>query len=303
MRGIAFVVVLGWMATGLVAERVIDTDAQNQTLRVREVREGSPVWEVRLDPATGLPLEEVLFRDGAVVETSTLVYETRRLVERRVVDAQGQGLYVDRLSWWPDGTLRRLERRGDGARVAWAYRDGKLVSTWTEGLDGPGAHREWTSTGDVTKEALLREGTLVLERLVEWTPEASKETRNEPGLDRSVIRRLDPRGRVLEQTVTVAGEETSRSQWSYVGDQIASLTTQSAAGLEIWSYRYEGTVTHGTLTRDGLVVKEETLDDGNLTEARYYDRGALVLVETWSEGKKTKESYYQKGTLVRERIP
>lgn len=301
MRSLVLAVVLGWAATGLAAERVVDTDLQNRVLRIRELREGLPVWELGFDP-TGLPQREVFFRDGLPLEQSTLVYQGLRLVERRVSDGEGRPLYVDRLGWWPDGTLRRLDRQGGEGRVTWSYRDGRLVSTWTEGLDGPGAHREW-STGAVTREALFRDGGLVVERLLEWSPEASKETRREPGEDRSVVRRLDSQGRVLEQTVTVAGQEVSRSQWTYEGERTATVSTQSAAGLEVWSYRHEGALTYGTLTRDGLVVQEETLDDGVLVENRFYDRGSLVLVETWSQGKKVRESYYWKGELVRERNP
>lgn len=300
MKRPVLVFVLGSLALGLAAERVV-ADPQGG-LKVQELRDGVPVWELTIDPA-GLPSREVVFRDGVPVEFGALVYQNRRLVLRQVSDAQGQSLYTERLSWWPDGTLRRLEREGDGARVAWSYRDGRLASTWTEGLDGPGAHREWASSGDQTREALVRDGRLVVERLAEWGPEGSKETRNEPDLERSSVRRLDSRGRVVAQTVTVAGNEVSRSQWAYEGDRLRSLSTQTPTGFEVWSYRYEGTITHGTLTRDGLVVQEETLDDGNLVEARYFDRGALVLVETWSQGKKTREAYFQNNELVKERLP
>lgn len=290
--------------------RIVDRDDLGRVVRVREFREGAAIWDVTYVPETGLPSEEVLLRDGVLAEISTLEFAGRDLVRRTVRDPSGAVLFTDTLDRWPDGTLRRLERVGpDGplADAAWSYGPGgRLAAAWTSGTDGPGSHREWFFSGTITKESFFADTGLLMERVTEWLSEGrSVETRDDRTSGTKVVRQNDADGRPLEETVTAENRVTTVRRWVYdPAGRVLSLVTEAGGVTEAWGYTYrdDGTA-FGRFSRSGIVLREETRRDGDLLEARYYDRGDLFLVETWAGGKKTKEQYYQKGAVVRERIP
>ena len=122
---------------------------------------------------------------------------------------------------------------------------------------------------------------------------------------RKEVRLYDLRGRIIEEVVTVKDVTTQTRRWKYDAQgRILEAFVDSAGPQEIWTYVYNaGGLVEGALTRDGILVREESVRDGEKLSVRLYDRGELFLVETWEAGKRVKESYYQKGIVVRERIP
>ena len=77
--------------------RLVDWDSAGRVTKWRDLREGRPVWEVSMDPATGLPASETTFDQGNPSENATLKFEGRTLTGRTVRDGAGELLYTDKL--------------------------------------------------------------------------------------------------------------------------------------------------------------------------------------------------------------
>jgi len=290
--------------------RLVDFDPVGRVVRWRELRSGQPIWEVTSDPVTGLPRTETSFDANQPFQISTLRFEGRVLVERTVRTAEGKVLYLDHLSHWPDGSLRRLERDGpEGplAEVSWSYgAGGALAGSWVVDEDAHtrNEHRELTYGAKGTKELLATETKVLLSRATEWLETGeTRQTKIDLSTERKEVRLQDAKGRTLEEVVSVKGEPLQTLRWKYDGQgRVVETFVDSAGPQEIWSYRYlDGDLVEGTLTRDGILIREESVRNGEKELVRLYDRGELFLVETWKEGRPTKESYYQKGVVVRER--
>lgn len=290
--------------------RLIDLDGAGRITGWRDLRSGSPVWEVSFDPAAGLPRTETLFEEGKPSQISTLVFSGRVLVRRTVRDPQGGLLYEDRLFHWPDGTLRRLERDGpDGplAEAAWSYGEGgRLTGAWSADEDTRprGERREWVYAPGRTEELLANETTVLMSRITEALASGTRETKVTNAGERREVRLADARGRTIEEVVSVKGTVVQTRRWVYEDEKLVQTSVESAGPLEVWTYAYEPEdVVVGVLTRDGIVVREERVRDGDKETVKLYDRGELFLVEAWAQGKRIRETYYQNGQVVRERTP
>ena len=302
-------VVLGASAQGNLI-RQVDVDSLGRVVEIRDLRAGKLVWQVTYE-ASGLPVTETSFDNGALEQRATLEFRNRTLSRRFVVDAKGILVYTDTLSHWPDGSLRRLERdgpQGPLAQVAWAYGpSGDLEFLWSadEEALARGEHREWSSRGATTEEALVAGTQRLLTRVTEALEAGrSQETRTDLLADRVETRWLDARGRVTEEKVTVKGVVTQTRAWSYDSlDKILSLVVEEGGKRQNWTYVYanDGTVL-GSLRDNGVLVREELVLDGEKLSVSLYDKGDLFLVETWANGKKVKEVYYQRGVVIRERL-
>jgi hypothetical protein len=292
--------------------RMLDTGPDGRVVRLRELRGGTLVWSVSYDPNTGTPTEETSFDEDQISEVATLEFAKGQLVRRTVKDAGGTLLYTDKLFHWPNGTLRRLERDGpEGplAEAAWTYgAGGELVRTWSAAPDerGAGEHRERSFGTDRTEEDLVKGSEVVESRVTDWLAAgASRETRTSAGSGKTEVLTKDGQGRVTLDVVSNGDKVVQTKKWTY-DDQgrILEMVTDALGPREVWTYEYraDGTVL-GKLFRGEVPVREETTQDGEKVEVRYFDKGQVFLVETWSGGKRTKETYYQKGVVVRERTP
>jgi YD repeat-containing protein len=304
IRVFAALVVLvgGW---SLAADPVVDRDEGGQVVRVRVFQDGAEVWDVAY--ADGLPRIETLYRDGQAAEVSTLGFHGRSLVSRTVRSPDGTLVFSDKLWYWPNGTLRRLERDGPQGRLAdaaWSYgADGRVTGAWAS--NDAATHREWSYGATSTKETLVDGTTVVLGRVTEWLDAGrSQETVTLPASSSVTVRQSDADGRPVAETVSVKDAVVKTRAWTYDAQgRVATQATTAGGTTETVRYLYDGATALARMDRAGVLVREETRVDGVLTETRYYDKGALVLVETWSGGRKTKETYYQKGLVVRERTP
>jgi hypothetical protein len=291
--------------------RLVERDPSGRVVRIHDSRGGQAVGEVIYDPGTGLPATEISFRDNQPSETAQLEFEHRLLVRRTVRDGHGDLLYTDRLAHWPDGTLRRLERDGPSgalAEVAWSYGAGGLAGAWAADPEEreKGEHKEWVYSANRTEETLVSGASLVSTKVTERLDSGASREVQTDFLSSQVEKRLqDPQGRTVEDVVLVKGKVTEVSHWSYDSQgRLIESSVDSEGSRETWSYAYrnDGT-TISRLARDGVLVREEILRDGEKVSVSVYDRGELFLVETWTGGKKVKESYYSKGSIVRERTP
>jgi YD repeat-containing protein len=289
--------------------RLIDRDAAGRALRVRDLRDGEPLWDVTYRPETGLPSTETTFNAGVPVETAQLTFEAGVLSRREVKDTAGAPLYTDKLYRWPDGTLRRIERDGpDGplAEAAWTYTAGKVTGAWAagEGELAQGRHREWTFAAGTTNEVLATETQTLLTRVSEAGDAGKKETLTDAA-GRVETRTTDAQGRLTGSMVTVKGTLVEVRHWNYdTQGRITDSSTESAGPPETWIYTYnaDGTVL-ARLSRAGVVVKETLSRGGETITVNLYDHGSLFLVETWNAGRRVKETYYKNGVVVRERTP
>jgi hypothetical protein len=291
------------------SERTVDRDPAGRIVRVQDLRDGVPIWEVTYDPESGLPLTETTFEGGQPVETADLEFTNRVLSRRTVRSATGAASFTDTLRRWPDGSLRRLERDGAEpiAEAAWQYGEhGTLARVWSadEDLHSRGEHRETVFGAHTTEETVAAVAQLVSSRVTESTDGGTRETRTDAATQRVESRNFDAKGRVLDEVVTVKGAAFSTRHWSYDAQgRVTLLSSQADGPAEVWSYVYLDDGVTASLTRGGTLVREERQRDGEKTEVRLYDRGELFLVETWAGGKRTRETYYQKGQVVRERSP
>jgi YD repeat-containing protein len=289
--------------------RLIDRDAAGRALRIRDLRDGEPLWDVTFHPETGLPAAETTFSAGLPVEIATLTFEDRVLSAREVKDASGAPLYTDRLFRWPDGTLRRVERDGPNgplAEAAWLYTGGKLTGAWAAGEDekAQGRHREWTFATGATNEVLATETQTLLTRVSEAGDAGKKETLTDAA-GRVETRTTDDQGHLTGVMVTVKGTLVEVRHWTYDAQgRVTEASTESAGPPETSTYEYnaDGTVL-SRLLRAGILVKEELSRGGEPVTVSLYDRGNLFLVETWKDGRRVKEAYYRDGVIVRERTP
>lgn len=289
--------------------RVLDLDSAGRVTRWRDLRDGEVVWEVTLDPVSGLPQTETVFQENHPREVSTLEFRDRVLFRRSVRSADDTLLYEDRLLYWPDGSLRRLERDGpEGplAETSWTYGpDGRLVAAWSVDEDDRAKkqHQEWVFAPGRTEEILASETAILVSRVTEALEVGgTRETRVDTSADRREVRLTDSHGRILEETITRKGVLLQTRRWAYDPQgRVLESTVESAGPRETWAYRYEGDLVLATLTRDGQVVQEESSRDGEKLSVRLYDRGDLFLEETWTGGRKVKEVYLDHGTILRER--
>lgn len=289
--------------------RVLDLDSAGRVTRWRDLRNAEAVWEVTLDPSSGLPVTETAFQDHLPTEIATLEFRDRVLSRRTVRDTEGNLLYEDRLFYWPDGTLRRLERDGPNGPVAeasWTYGPGgTLATTWAVDEEARlrKEHRERVFAPGRTEEVLASETEVLVSRITEALDGGrARETRVDTVADRQEVRLTDPQGRILEEAVTRKGVLLQTRRWTYDPQgRVLESTVESAGPLETWTYRYEDDLVLATLSRDGQVVQEESSRDGEKLSVRLYDRGDLFLEETWTGGRKVKEVYLDHGTVLRER--
>ncbi len=289
--------------------RLIDRDVAGRALRVLDLRDGEPLWDVTYHPETGLPAVETTFNAGVPVEVATLTFEDRVLSAREVKDPTGAPLYTDHLFRWPDGTLRRVERddpTGPVAEAAWSYSGGKLTGAWAADADdkAKGRHREWSFAGSVTNEVLATETQTVLTRVSEAGDAGKKETITDSA-GRVETRITDDHGRLTGEMVTVKDALVEVRHWTYdTQGRITEESTESAGPPETWTHQYnaDGTV-FSRLLRAGVAVKEMLSRGGEPITVSLYRRGNLFLVETWKDGRRAKETYYQNGVIVRERTP
>jgi hypothetical protein len=222
----------------------------------------------------------------------------------------GDLLYEDRLWHWPDGSLRRLERdgpQGPLAEAAWSYgASGQLVEAWSVDEDARtrGEHRETLYSLDRTEETLANAAAVLASRVSEALEVGTRETRTDAA-GRKEVRTTDAKGRTTNQVVSIKDVVVETTHWVFDAQgRLTETSVDSAGPREVWTYAYQANgVVVGTLTRDGVLAREETVQDGDKTSVSLYDRGDLFLVETWDRGKRVKETYYQKGQVVRERNP
>jgi YD repeat-containing protein len=289
--------------------RLVDRDVAGRALRVRELRDGEPLWDVTYHPETGLPDVETTFTAGTPLETAQLTFEDRVLSRREVKDDSGTTLYIDTLYRWPDGTLRRVERDGPGgplAEAAWNYSGGKLAGAWAagEGELAQGRHREWTFAAGTTNEILATETQTLLTRVSEAGDAGRKETLTD-AKGRVETRLTDTQGHLTGEMVTVKGTLVEVRRWTYDAQgRVLESSTESAGPPESWSYTYnaDGTIL-SRLSRAGVMIKEVLSRGGETLTVSLYDRGSLFLIETWNAGRRVKEAYYKDGSVIRERIP
>lgn len=271
--------------------QVIDRDSQGKLVRLTETVDSDLVWQVDYGPHTGVPSKETLFHDGTVVETAALVFDHGVLQSREVANSVGEVLYTDRLAYWPDGSLRRVERKGPSGimgQVAWTYGDSlRPVYRWSSGDDGPGTSRDWTQGIQATSERGFDEQGEIWNRVTTWLNAGKREVSHDIRTQTTIERNFDVQGHLLFESVVDGTTTEVLRSWAYdATGRIVRQTSQEHGLTEEWQTSYLGDALVTTrLTRSGLPVREETRKNGELVQTKYYDRGKVAVVEIWQDGR------------------
>jgi len=282
-------------------------------------------------PLPGGGLRELSYRGRDLVE-ERLVDRSGALIEESLFEA-GSALPYEKRAYLRSGTgrLLRVEARDAAGALLGSLdyrydRDGRLLGVAASGslgeesagmLSASGAPQgAWTSGPGTTTAIAYDDGGRQIARKTLRDGKATYVERRAYGEGELPIRveaedlvsgeltivDYDEKGRSRSKLVTVAGRETSRSEYSYdaqgrLAEEAIRYPSGGIAARRL-SYLDDGGLEREETRRDGVIVGAiEYIEGGRIEEL--YRGGRLFVKATYLAGRKVKDEFFADGAPIR----